>query len=67
MTYNPNAIYGFRVIEKATLMDITDMYDWYLKPNGDIGYISDKDEDLPDIFILISKIPKEKKDEDKAD
>lgn len=67
MTYNTNAKYGFRVIEKATLIDITDMCDWYLKPNGDVGYISDKEEDLPDIFVLISKIPREKKDEDKAD
>ena len=66
MTYNPNAMYGFRVIEKVTLLDITDMYDWYLKPNGDVGYIADEDKDLPDIFVLISKIPRENKDGEKT-
>jgi hypothetical protein len=44
-------------------MDITDMYDWYLKPNGDVGYIADEDKDMPEVLILISKIPMERKDE----
>lgn len=51
--------YGFRVIEKDTLIDITEMYDWYLKPNGDLGYISNENKDLPEVFVLISKFPKE--------
>lgn len=61
-----NARYGFRVIEKATLIDITDMYDWYLKPNGDVGYIADEDKDMPEVLVLISKIPKENEDAEKT-
>lgn len=51
--------YGFRVIEKDTLIDITEMYDWYLKPNGDLGYISDENKELPEVFVVISKLQKE--------
>lgn len=60
MISNPNQCrYGFRVIEKDTLIDITEMYDWYLKPNGDLGYISDENKELPEVFVIISKLQKE--------
>lgn len=60
MISNPNQCrYGFRVIEKDTLIDTTEMYDWYLKPNGDLGYISDENKELPEVFVIISKLQKE--------